>query len=233
MKFTMLSIRSLALVCRARHEHRARAGHQGRRDAFGHRAGGIARNSGAQHVPAVAADDRRKESQLHRARRRIGHDDRGSQCTQADQRRQGRCAGRLDGDAELARDDRRCGRKRNADDLDGGIEPHRRSGRRQATLGVQDAAERSADGAGHRRAHAGPGHQDGGLHRLRRRLRRRLVERVFEDRRDARPEGRRQRALSARRYVGDRTGAEAGQRQAGRDSDRGLRNAGGIAAERR
>ena len=76
---------------------------------------------GAQHVCAAAANHRRKEGQLHRARRRIRHDHRGAQRAQADQRRQGRRADRLDGHAELARDDRRCRRKRNADDLDGGV----------------------------------------------------------------------------------------------------------------
>ena len=54
---------------------------------------------------------------------------------------------------------------------------------------------------------------------------------VFESCRDTRSEDRRQRALSARRYVRHRAGAEAGQRQAGRDSDCGLRHTGCVAAE--
>ena len=39
-----------------------------------------------------------------------------------------------------------------ADDLDGGLGAHRRAGRRQAALGLQDAAERHHDVAGHRRS---------------------------------------------------------------------------------
>ena len=75
------------------------------------------------------------------------------------------------------------------------------------------------------------GHQDSRLHRICRRLRRRLVDAVFESRRGARSEDRRQRALSARRYIRHWAGAEAGQRQARRDFDRRLGHAGRTAAE--
>jgi hypothetical protein len=62
---------------------------------------------------------------------------------------------------------------------------HRRARRCEASLGLQDAAERPADGVRHRQPHVGAGCEDGRLHRLCRRLRRRLVERVLEDRRNA------------------------------------------------
>jgi branched-chain amino acid transport system substrate-binding protein len=67
------------------------------------------------------------------------------------------------------------GRGADADDLDGRSQPHRRAGRRQAALGLQDAAERHHDGAGDHRPHGRQRRQDGRLHRLRRRLRRGLV----------------------------------------------------------
>jgi len=85
---------------------------------------------------------------VHHPRRRLRHHQRGEEHAQADRRGQGRRHHRLDRDAELAGDDRRRRRDRDADDLDGRLQPHRRAGRRQEALGVQDAAERPADGGG-------------------------------------------------------------------------------------
>ncbi len=76
---------------------------------------------------------------------------------------------------ELARDGRRGRRRRDADDLDGGVRAHRRSGESQDQMGVQDAAERLADGRRDRHQHEGERREDDGVHRLRRRLRRRLA----------------------------------------------------------
>ena len=92
--------------CRhARRERCCRTGPQGRRHLIRDRSGSIARNSGAQHLSVAPADDRWKESNQHRARRRIGHDDRGSQRAQIAQRSLSRRIGRVYRDAYLARDD--------------------------------------------------------------------------------------------------------------------------------
>ena len=155
----------------------ARAGrHQRRRDGVGHRPGRVARHPGEEHDRADAADDRRPEGQLHRARRRLRHDDGGRQHAQADHREQGRRHARLDDHAELAGDDRRRRRGADADDLDG------RLGRASSSRSTPSASWvfktpqndimmslAIADAHGRRRR------QDGRLHRLLRRLRRRLV----------------------------------------------------------
>ena len=65
--------------------------------------------------------------ELHRPRRRLGHDDRGQERQEADQREQGGRRHRLDDDAEFAGDDRCRGRKRDTDDLDGRLGAHRRA----------------------------------------------------------------------------------------------------------
>ena len=101
----------------------------------------------------------------------------GHQHAQAHLGEQGRRDRRLDDHAELARDGRRRRRRRDADDLDGGVGAHRRSGESEDEVGVQDAAERLADGRRDRRAHEGERREDDGLHRLRRRVRRRLARR--------------------------------------------------------
>ena len=149
--------------------------HQRRGHAVGHRPGRVARHPGEEHVRAPAHDDRRPEGQLDRSRRRLRHHQGGHQHQEAHFRRQGRRHRRLDDHAELARDGRRRRRRRDADDLDGGVGAHRRSRQSQDEVGVQDAAERLADGRRDRHQHEGERREDDGLHRLRRRLRRRLA----------------------------------------------------------
>ena len=79
-----------------RRGHARQRRHQRRRHRLGHRPGRLARHPGEEHDRADAADDRRPEGQLHRARRRLRHHDRGRQHAQADHREQGRHRARLD-----------------------------------------------------------------------------------------------------------------------------------------
>ena len=87
-------------------------------------------------------------------------------------------------------------------------------------VGVQDAAERLADGRRDRRAHEGERREDDGLHRLRRRLRRQLAGRDEALGADRRHQDRRRGEIQPQRPVGHRPGAEAGRRQSRRDPDR-------------
>ena len=77
-----------------------------------------------------------------------------------------------------------AGRDRHADDRAGGLQRDCRAAvRSQARLGLQDAAERLADGHRHGPGHEEEGPEERGLHRLRRFLWRQLVEGIQRRRR--------------------------------------------------
>ena len=198
---------------------------QRRRHAVGHRPGGFARHSREEHLRAAADDDRRPEGQLDRPGRRLRHDQGRHQHEEAHFGRQGGRGRRLDDHAQLARDGRCRRRRRDADDFDGGVVAHRRSREPEDEVGVQDAAERLADGRRHRRQHEGERREDDGLHRLRRRLRRRLARRNAALRADGRHQDRRRGEVQPHGHVRHRPGAEARRRQSRRDPDRGGRHA--------
>ena len=138
---------------------------------------------------------------------------------------------RLDDHAELAGDGRRRRRRRDADDLDGGLGADHRSGEPEDEVGVQDAAERRADGRRHRRPHEGQRREDDGLHRLRRRATATAGSPRSALRADRRHQDRRRGEVQPQRRVGHRAGAEARRRESRRDPDRRRRHARRDAAE--
>ncbi len=106
------------------------------------------------HRHAWLADHRRPKGAFHRAGRQVRYDRGGQEHAQADQRGKGRCHRRIDGDAEFAGDARCRQRSRSSDDIDGRVGADRQSRRPENPVGVQDPAERLADGRCRRRAHA-------------------------------------------------------------------------------
>ncbi len=154
------------------------------------------------------------------------------QRAQADVRGQGRRDRRPEHDGERAGDARRARRDLDADDRARGVGVDRRADGREAPLGVQDAAERLADGDRRHEVDGRQRRQDARLHRLQRRVRRELAERAEQAARPARHPARRRRALQPRRHVGHGPGAQADGREPRRDPDRRRRHAGRHAADR-
>ena len=157
--------------------HRCRRADQGRRDRLGHGTRRIARHSREEHDRAVPEDRRRQDDRVHPARRCHRHDDCGAEHEEADRREQGRRDHRLDDDAELAGDDRRLRRRRDAGDLARVVDPHHRADGREEGMVVQDAADRRDDGRRDSRARDGQRREDDRLHRLQRRAGRSVLRR--------------------------------------------------------
>ena len=156
----------------------------------------------------------RQDGRIHRARRRLRHDDRRAEHAQADRRIESRRDHRLDDDPELTRDARRIRRRADAGDLARVVGADHRAGRCEARMVVQDAADRRDDGRRDPRARRRRGREDAGLRRFLRRARRGVLRRDREGGGRARHSARRQRTLRAEGHERRRTGAEADRREA-------------------
>ncbi|KAG1394003.1 hypothetical protein G6F59_014254 [Rhizopus arrhizus] len=119
---------------------------QGGRDGIQHRPRRVAGDPRAQHRGIAAQGSGRPEDRMDRPGRRYRHDASRQELAQAGLRRQGRRSDRHVRDPGLARHGGRGCRSQGADDQRGRQRQARRAGGREAPLGLQDPAERCADG---------------------------------------------------------------------------------------
>ena len=162
-----------------------------------------ARPARAEGGRRAAKRDRRREGDLHCARRRVGRHQGGPERPQAP-RRERRRADRLLPHADLAAAHRACGLERHAvDDARRERRPRLPHGREEE-VGLQGGAERRHHGAGHARQDRPVRGQEAGLHRRVGRLRRGLLRRAGQACAGARHHADDPRSLWSRRRQRDR-----------------------------